>query len=64
MASPAELYLSEHCEDARNACLLEDFSVWDVVLSLYSEQFAEAVQVKSVEFLGVLLVYCPGLTCI
>ena len=49
MASPAELCLSEHCEDARHTCLLEDFSVWDFVLPLQSEQFAGAVDVKSVD---------------
>ena len=64
MAKPAELCLSEHCEDARHTCLLEDFSVWDFVRPLHSEQFAEAVEVKSVEFLGVPLVYYPALACI
>ena len=50
--------------DARHTFLLEDFSTWDFVLPLHSEQFAEAVEVKSVEFLGVPLVYCPGLACL
>ena len=54
---PAELILSEHCEDNEHTCLLEDFSVWDFVEPLRPEQFAEAGEVKSVEFVGVPLVY-------
>ena len=36
-------------------------TISDFVPPLHSEQLAEAVEVKSVEFLSVPLVYCPDL---
>ena len=56
MASPAELCLFRSIVKILDIPVCSRISV--------SGQFAEAVEVKSVEFLGVPFVYCLGVACI
>ena len=45
-------------------CLLQDLCIWDLVLPPDIQDFPQATLVEMVKFLGMALLYCPGLTCI